>query len=192
MCNFFNRYGVSFRKTPAFISVVVRASSCRLHLILPVVYSVLSFHFWNCFATGSGGLSSPVIRVAAVFLMNGMQRVLLGYGFICLAFSSKPSSLRVGIVLCISYWLLESYCLMTLSISIVQSVLDEGNVTWTLVECSVKWKPRHLERKAAPLPLCPPQIPHGRSSDRTRASAVTGRRQAVCPVTRPRLRVPFL
>jgi hypothetical protein len=38
-----------------------------------------------------------------LFLMNGMQRVLLGYGFICVAFSSKPSSPRVDIVLCISY-----------------------------------------------------------------------------------------
>jgi hypothetical protein len=33
-----------------------------------------------------------------------------------------------------------------------------------------------LGEKPVPVPLCPPQIPHGLNRDRTRASAVGGRR----------------
>jgi hypothetical protein len=44
----------------------------------------------------------------------------------------------------------------------------------------VKWnwqgKTEVLGEKPVPVPLCPPQIPHGLTRDRTRASAVGGRR----------------
>jgi hypothetical protein len=33
-----------------------------------------------------------------------------------------------------------------------------------------------LVEKHVPVPLCPPQIPHGLTRDRTQASAVRGRR----------------
>jgi hypothetical protein len=35
---------------------------------------------------------------------------------------------------------------------------------------------RQLEEKPVRVPLCPPQTPHGLTQDRTRASAVGGRR----------------
>jgi hypothetical protein len=35
---------------------------------------------------------------------------------------------------------------------------------------------RQLGEKPVPVPLCPPQISHGLTRDRTRASAVNGRR----------------
>jgi hypothetical protein len=35
---------------------------------------------------------------------------------------------------------------------------------------------RRTREKPVSMPLCPPQIPHGLSRDRTRASAVGGRR----------------
>jgi hypothetical protein len=37
-------------------------------------------------------------------------------------------------------------------------------------------KPKYSGEKPVPVPLCPPQIPHGVSRDRTRASAVGCRR----------------
>jgi hypothetical protein len=122
-CNCFNRHGVSSRKTPAFISVVVRASSCRLHPDSAggIFSPKFSLRELFCYRK-SGFVKSGDEGGRNLFLMNGMQRVQLGYGFICLAFSSKPSSPRAGIAfaLCISYWLLEAYCLMTLLISVVQ------------------------------------------------------------------------
>jgi hypothetical protein len=35
------------------------------------------------------------------------------------------------------------------------------------------------------MPLCPPQIPHGLTRDRTRASAVGGRRLSAWAMARP-------
>jgi hypothetical protein len=40
--------------------------------------------------------------------------------------------------------------------------------------------------KPVPMPLCPPQIPHGLIRDRTRASAVEARRLTAWAVARPR------
>jgi hypothetical protein len=37
-------------------------------------------------------------------------------------------------------------------------------------------KPKYSGEKPVPVPFCPPQIPHGPTRDRTRASAVGGRR----------------
>jgi hypothetical protein len=40
-------------------------------------------------------------------------------------------------------------------------------------------------RKSAPMPLCPPQIPHDRICDRTRAAAVWSRRPTAWAILRP-------
>jgi hypothetical protein len=44
---------------------------------------------------------------------------------------------------------------------------------------------RSTRRKPVPVPLCPPQIPHGLARARTRAAAVGGRRPAACARQRP-------
>jgi hypothetical protein len=45
-----------------------------------------------------------------------------------------------------------------------------------LVELNWQGKTEVLGEKPIPVPLCPPQIPRGLTRDRTRASAVVGRR----------------
>jgi hypothetical protein len=42
-------------------------------------------------------------------------------------------------------------------------------------------------KKPVPVPLCPPQIPRGLTLDRTRASAVGGRRLTAWAMARPAL-----
>jgi hypothetical protein len=42
-----------------------------------------------------------------------------------------------------------------------------------------------LGEKPVPVPLCPPQTPHGLTRDRTRASAVEGRRLTAWAMARP-------
>jgi hypothetical protein len=42
------------------------------------------------------------------------------------------------------------------------------------VEWNWQGKTEVLGEKSVPVPLCPPQIPHGRTQDRTRTSAVRG------------------
>jgi hypothetical protein len=44
---------------------------------------------------------------------------------------------------------------------------------------------RQLGEKPVPVPLCPPQTPHGLIRDRTRASAVEGRRLTAWAMARP-------
>jgi hypothetical protein len=44
-----------------------------------------------------------------------------------------------------------------------------------MVECYLQGKPKYSE-KTCPVPLYPPQIPHGKTRARTRASAVRGQR----------------
>jgi hypothetical protein len=46
-------------------------------------------------------------------------------------------------------------------------------------------KPKYSGEKPVPVPLCPPQIPHGLTWDRTRASAVRGRRLTAWAMARP-------
>jgi hypothetical protein len=46
---------------------------------------------------------------------------------------------------------------------------------------------RQLGEKSVPVPLCPPQISHGLTRDRTRASAVRGRRLTAWAMARPSL-----
>jgi hypothetical protein len=53
----------------------------------------------------------------------------------------------------------------------------------------VEWnwlgKTEALREKPVPVPLCPPQIPHGLALDRTRSSAVGGRRLTAWAMARP-------
>jgi hypothetical protein len=44
---------------------------------------------------------------------------------------------------------------------------------------------KYSGKKPVPVPLCPPQIPHGLTRDRTRASAVRGRRLTAWTMARP-------
>jgi hypothetical protein len=46
-------------------------------------------------------------------------------------------------------------------------------------------KPKYSGEKPVPVPLCPSQIPHGLTRDRTRASAVGGRRLTASAMARP-------
>jgi hypothetical protein len=53
------------------------------------------------------------------------------------------------------------------------------------VEWNWQGKTEVLGEKPVPVPLCPQQIPHGLTRDRTRASAVGGRRLTAWAVARP-------
>jgi hypothetical protein len=53
------------------------------------------------------------------------------------------------------------------------------------VEWNWQGKTKVLGQKPVPVPLCPPQIPHGLSRDQTRASAVGGRRLTASAMARP-------
>jgi hypothetical protein len=53
------------------------------------------------------------------------------------------------------------------------------------VEWNWQGKTEELGEKPIPVPLCPPQIPHGLNRDRTRASAVGGRRLTAWAMARP-------
>jgi len=52
-------------------------------------------------------------------------------------------------------------------------------------------KPKYSE-KTCPVPLCPPQIPHGLTRARTRASAVRGQRLTAWAMARPKVHLSFL
>jgi hypothetical protein len=53
------------------------------------------------------------------------------------------------------------------------------------VEWNWQGKTEELGEKPVPVTLSPPQIPHGLIWDRTRASAVGGRRLTACVMARP-------
>jgi hypothetical protein len=57
------------------------------------------------------------------------------------------------------------------------------------VEWNWQGKTEVLGEKPVSVPLCPPQIPHGLTRDRTRASAVGGRRLTAWAMARP---LPYL
>jgi hypothetical protein len=57
----------------------------------------------------------------------------------------------------------------------------------TPVELNWQGKTEELGEKPVPASLCPPQIPHGLTGDRTRASAVGGRRLTAWAMARPGL-----
>jgi hypothetical protein len=53
------------------------------------------------------------------------------------------------------------------------------------VEWNWQGKTEVLGEKPGPVPLCPPQIPHGLTRDRTRASAAGDRRLTAWAMARP-------
>jgi hypothetical protein len=53
------------------------------------------------------------------------------------------------------------------------------------VEWNWQGKTEVLGENPVPVPLCPPQIPHGLTRDQTQASAVGGRRLTACVMARP-------
>jgi hypothetical protein len=53
------------------------------------------------------------------------------------------------------------------------------------VEWNRQGKTEELGEKPAPVPLCPPQIPHGPTRDRTRTSAVGGQQLTAWATARP-------
>jgi hypothetical protein len=53
------------------------------------------------------------------------------------------------------------------------------------VEWNSQGKSKYSGEKPVPVPLCAPQIPHGPTRDRTRASAVRGRRLTAWAMPRP-------
>ena len=60
------------------------------------------------------------------------------------------------------------------------------------VEWIYRGKPKYSGEKPVPVPLCPPQIPHGLSRDRTRVSAVRGQRLTSWAMARPSLKCKSL
>jgi hypothetical protein len=57
------------------------------------------------------------------------------------------------------------------------------------VEWNWQGKTEELGENPVPVPLCPPQIAHGLSRDRRRASAVGGRQQTAWAMARPNTRL---
>jgi hypothetical protein len=58
------------------------------------------------------------------------------------------------------------------------SMESDGGMIW-------QEKTEELGEKPVPVPLCPPQIPHGLNRERTRASALRGRRLTTWAMARP-------
>jgi hypothetical protein len=69
---------------------------------------------------------------------------------------------------------------------------DEDDVCFCFSTLMVEWhwqdKNEVLEEKPVPMPLSPSQIRHGTTRDRTRASAVRGRRLTAWAMSRPSVR----
>jgi hypothetical protein len=66
-------------------------------------------------------------------------------------------------------------------------VPDDRRWVWIVGGMRIGRGNRSTRRKPAPVPLCPPQIPHDLTWDRTRAAAVGCRRLTVWAITRPTL-----
>jgi hypothetical protein len=68
---------------------------------------------------------------------------------------------------------------------------DDLFVLFLVMEAPVEWnwqgKTEILGENPVPVPRCPPQIPHGLTRGRTRASAVGGRRLTAWAMARPKL-----
>jgi hypothetical protein len=73
------------------------------------------------------------------------------------------------------------YCAVpTKSLYIIQILLNKAPMEWNW-----QGKPELLGGNPVPVPLCLPQIPHGSTRDRTRASAVRGRLLTAWAMARP-------
>jgi hypothetical protein len=68
---------------------------------------------------------------------------------------------------------LEAYCATLWWRWLIFSIFQVMEHRWNETD---RGKPKYSGEKPVPVPLCPPQILHGLTRDRTRASAVRGRR----------------
>jgi hypothetical protein len=75
------------------------------------------------------------------------------------------------------------------------SILRIPQMIW-VCRPTVEWywqgKAEELWEKPLPVPLCPPEIPHGLTRARTRASAVRGRRLTTWAMSRPNLHLTLI
>jgi hypothetical protein len=78
---------------------------------------------------------------------------------------------------------LEAYCANLWWRWLVFSFFRVMEHRWNEID---RGKPKYSGKKPVTVPLCPPQIPHGLTRDRTRASAVTGRRLTAWAMARPK------
>jgi hypothetical protein len=83
---------------------------------------------------------------------------------------------------------LEAYCATLWWRWLVFSFFRVMEHRWNLIDGG---KPKYSGEKPVPVPLCPPQIPHGLTRDRTQASVVRGRRLTAWAMARPRLTVTY-
>jgi hypothetical protein len=74
-------------------------------------------------------------------------------------------------------------CLLTLAYYAFPRWYESGERRWNDTD---RRKTEELGQKPVPVPLCSPQIPHGLTRARTRASAVRGRRLTTRAMARPR------
>jgi hypothetical protein len=77
---------------------------------------------------------------------------------------------------------LEAYCATLWWRWLVFSFFRVMEHMWNETD---RGKPKYSGQKPVPVPLCPPQIPHGLTRDWTRASAVGGRRLTAWAMARP-------
>jgi hypothetical protein len=77
----------------------------------------------------------------------------------------------------------------TVAMKLILQPCDEDDWFFPCNGAPVEWnwqgKTEILGEKPVPMPLCPPQIPHGLTRDRTRARAVRGRRLTAWTMVRP-------
>jgi len=73
-------------------------------------------------------------------------------------------------------------CLLSLACYAYPRWYEFGERLWNDID---RGKTEELVDKPVPVPFCPPQIPHGLTRSRTRASAVRGRRLTTWAMTRP-------
>jgi hypothetical protein len=86
-----------------------------------------------------------------------------------------------------TYRSLEAYC-ATLVMKMVSFLPCNG----AQVEWNWQGKTEVLGEKPVPVPLCPPQIPHGLTRDQTRASVVRGWRLTAWAIARPNVTLSLM
>jgi hypothetical protein len=78
---------------------------------------------------------------------------------------------------------LKSYCATLWWKWLIFSFFRVMEHRWNEID---RGKPKYSGEKPVPVPFCPPQNPHGLTRDRTRASAVRGRRLTAWAMAQPK------